>query len=88
MRDLARYECLERHAAHQTLMAPLPERAPSVLSASGTFLIVPRDADAAPAPASAYLPRSCVVFIRSLCNTYDIMTTVYLLLIQSLVVIS
>ena len=57
-------ECLERHAAHQTLMAPFPEHAPSALSASGTLLIVPHDADAAPAPAIVYLSHPSIVFVR------------------------
>ena len=64
MRDLARCECPERHAAHQNLMAPLPQRAPSVLGASGTLLIVPHDADAAPAPAIVYLSHPSIVFVR------------------------
>ena len=71
MRDLARYECLERHAAHQTLMAPFPEHAPSALSASGTLLIVPHDADAPPAPALTYLPPLCIVFTDSFTVYYE-----------------
>ena len=73
MHELARCECLKRHAAHQILMAPLPERAPSSLSASGMLLIVPHGADAPPAPRRLISPlplhRLCSLFRCTLHNS-------------------